>query len=380
MRWFVVVLVAACGAQRAPAPVVVTKQPSLASRPPAPITCADVAVILRGRVADERAAGPMKEEAIAKACLHDKWSQDVIDCAGSTPSAKRCLARLDAKQRSALAMRLGDWNEEFPDETFDDPRLDEDFVDFVDCTKAIGDASRYAPVLTQTGEARELAVAMRRHQLLALCEGWLTEHRLCFEREQDDPDGCRMVLPPAWRQAIVDRLAEVDAVMAKVAATKPPTCQRVVAFHYADARWKDKLAAMKAAARKKIIAESRARMRKACTDESWTASLRSCIVAQGGDHCFHAASITPATWGFPASGIPVKTGIPECDAYGDALRALASCKQIPRQAVQTMLDQYQEAVPTFAIMSAAQRTAAARSCTHADAAIRQSARSLGCTI
>ena len=383
MRWLLVVVVAACGAQPAPpAPRTLTKTPVVAPPPPAPTTCADVAVILRGKVADERAAGPMKEEAIAKACLHDKWPVEIIDCIGSTTNTRGCLDKLDPKLRATYRERLARWNDAFPDEALDEEAVD-DHLDFVDCSKAVGDASQYAPVLTLKGEDRELATALRRHHILALCEDWSTEARRCFEQLKT-PDRCRTLLEPDQKQDLVDRLAEVDALMSKIAVVaKKPTsfaCKQVVDFHYADARWKGKLDAMKPAERKKIIAESRTRMVKACTDDRWSASLRSCVVAQGGEPCFLAAGISALTWGFPPSGIPIKTGIPECDAYGDALRALASCTAIPKQAAQTMLDGFQRVAPTYANMGAAERTAAARSCAQSDAAIRQSARSLGCTI
>ena len=376
--------VVACGAQPAPpAPRTLTKTPVVAPPPPAPITCGDVAVILRGKVEDERAAGPMKEVAIAKACLHDKWSTEIVDCVGSTTNTKGCLDKLDSKQRAAYRERLARWNDTFPDEALDEEAVDEDHLDFVACAKAVGDASQYAPVLTLGGEDRELATALRRHHILALCEDWSMEARRCFEQLKA-PERCRTLLEPDQKQDLVDRLAEVDVLMAKVAvvAKKPASfaCKQVVGFHYADARWKGKLDAMKPPERRKLIAESRALMLKACTDDRWRASLRSCLVAQGGEQCFVAAGIGALTWGFPASAIPIKTGIPECDAYGDALRALASCTAIPNGAAQTMLDGFQRIAPTYANMGAAERTAAAKSCAQSDAAIRQSARSLGCTI
>jgi hypothetical protein len=306
--------------------------------------------------------------------LHDKWPAEVLDCVGGTPNAKTCLDKLAPAQRKSYRERIGRWNDAFPEEVLDDEVM-ENLVDFVDCANAVGDASQYAPVLTLKGEERELAIAMRRMRLLALCEDWSTEARRCFQ-DIKQPERCRTQLEPDQKQAVIDRLAEVDAMMAKVAATKPPACKKLVEVHYADARWKGKLDALKPADKKKIIAESRVAMVKACTAEQWSATLRSCIAADGGGACFAKAG----TWGFPPSAIPVKTGIAECDAYGDALRALTTCNQIPRQAVQQMLDAYQQMAPNYANTSAAERTAAAKSCAQADSAIRQSARALGCTI
>ncbi|MDQ3336312.1 MAG: hypothetical protein M4D80_14180 [Myxococcota bacterium] len=374
MRWLAAVLVAACGARPAPPAPAPAKVAVVAPPAPAPITCGDAGVILRGKVEDDRDAGPMKEEAIAKACLHDKWPAEVLDCVGSTPNAKTCLDKLASAQRKAYRERIARWNDAFPEEVLDDETL-ENLVDFVDCANAVGDPSQYAPVLTLEGEDRELAITMRRTRLLVLCEDWSTDARRCFQ-DVKQPERCRTLLEPDQKRDVIDRIAEVDAVMAKVAATKPPTCKKLVEVHYADARWKGKLEALPPADKKKVIAESRTAMVKACTDERWSGTLRSCIAADGGGACFAKAG----SWGVPPSAIAVKTGIPDCDAYGDALRALTTCNQIPRQAVQAMLDAYQQMAPSYANSSAAERTAAAKICSQADSAIRQSARSLGCTI
>lgn len=392
MRWLLIAL-AACGSQPAAKPVLVAKSAPVVVTPPAPVSCGDVAVILRGHVDDHRVAGPMKEEAIAKACLHDHWSREVLECVGNTTKPKPCLDKLGPIQKGAYRKRLASWNESFPLEPLDDdaPDVDEDHLDYVDCADAVGDVSSYAPVLGLKGTDREIAVTMRRQHVLALCEDWSKEARTCFEQAKAWASGattaiarCRVVLEPDQEQELADRLADVDALMRKIEllGKKPGAfeCKKVVEAHYADARWVGKLGAMKPGDRKKTIAASRAAMTRACNDEKWNASFRGCLVAQGGEACFTASGITPMTWGFPPSVLPIKTGIAECDAYGDALRALINCTAIPRQAAQTMLDGYLQVVPYYLNISAAERGQAAKSCAQADSAIRQSARSLGCTI
>lgn len=339
-------------------------------------------MILRGTVSDERAAGPMKEEAIAKACLHDAWAPAVIDCVGGTTAPRACLDQLDARQRAAYRTRLEQWADAFPDEELDDAELPEDEpVDFVDCAQALGDLARYEPALTIDPQHRELAVALRRHHVRALCEDWSTEVRRCFEMGHA-PAQCRALLEPDQQQVLTDRLAEVDALMAKVVAVKPAasTCKQVVALHYADAKWSGRLDGYKPAERKQLIADARVRMAKACRDEHWSASLRGCIVARGGEPCFVAAGIGAFTWGYPPSAIVMKTGIPECDAYGDAVRALAACPKLPAATAQTLLESHRQLVQALANTGTAQRGAASTACKQADAAIRQAASSVGCTI
>jgi hypothetical protein len=378
VRWFVTLVLVACSAPPVPPAARAPIKTIVKAAPPAPVTCGDVGVILRGQVEDDRAAGPMKEAAIAQTCLHEQWPADVRACIGG-PAPKGCLVKLAEAQRVAYHAKLASWADEFPDEQLDEEPTDEDHLAFIDCSTAVGDASQYAPVLAQKGEERELAVALRRQHLLALCEDWSTEARECFDQIKQ-PARCRALLEPDQQRVLIDRLADVEDVMARIGGTKAPTCKRVVVLHYADARWKGKLDAIKAGEKKKIVIESRKRMLEACTAEKWTGSVRSCITVGGGDPCFIAAGMTAHAWGFPPSAIPIKTGIPECDAYADALRALASCNQIPRQAAQAMLDAYQQSAPAMANLPANQRTAAASSCKQADSAIRQSAQSLGCTI
>jgi hypothetical protein len=374
------VLVGACAAQPAPAPVLVKPATKIATKPPAAVTCSDAAVILRGNVADERNAGPMKEEAIAKACLFDHWPGEVLECVGSNTQPRTCLDKLGVEQRGAYRKKMAVWNESFPDEALDEVApVDEDKADFIECSDGIGDVSQYAPVLILKGPDRELALSMRRNAVLALCEDWSTEVRRCFERKEAS-GRCRGMLEPDQEQDLVDRLADIDTVMARIALAGKTDCKKVVDVHYADARWQGKLVTFKPQDKKKVIARSRAAMVKACADDKWSESLRGCIVAQGGDACFVASGITVATWGFPPSGLPIKSGIAECDAYADTLRALLTCTAIPRQAAQTMLDGHQQTVPRYLNMKPAERTEAAKSCAASDSAIHQSAKNLGCAI
>ena len=371
-------VVAACGAQPVQAPVPAKQAKPVTTKPAAPVTCSDAAVILRGTVADERNAGPMKEEAIAKSCHFDHWSSEMLTCIGSSPKPKTCLDKLSAEQRGSYRRRMATWNESFPDEVNDDVADDKDQLDYVDCGDGIGDVSQYSPVLNLKGTDKELALAMRRNAVLALCEDWSTDVRRCFERKESS-ERCRKMLEQDQQQDVTDRLAEIDALMTKIGTTKAD-CKKVVDVHYSDPRWHGKLMAFKPADKTKVKTQARALMVKTCVDEKWSDSLRGCIVANGGDACFVASGITAATWGFPPSGLPIKTGIAECDAYADTMRALLTCTSIPRQAAQAMLDTHQQAVPRYINMPAAERRQAASSCAQADAAIRQSAKSLGCAI
>jgi hypothetical protein len=206
---------------------------------------------------------------------------------------------------------------------------------------------------------------MRRHAVLAQCDNWSTKLRACVAK--DGPAKCAVDLARP--------LAQIDVIMRKVDGVKA-TCADAVKAHYADTSWTGKVPAMKPRELKRVMADSRARMTKACTDDKWSEPVRACIVVHGGDACF----VGIGAWGFPALGIAIKTGIADCDSYSDTLYALLTCTAIPHQAVEQMLTSYQQTVPAFANMTAAQKAAAANACKASDSAIRQSATSLGCTI
>src|SRR4051812_46688857 len=91
-------LVACSGAAREPAEVNVTaKLP-----PPAPPTCAEIGIIMRGDVEPTAPdAGLEREKAIERSCAQDHWPQSVIDCAASTTAPDDCLDALSKAQHAS---------------------------------------------------------------------------------------------------------------------------------------------------------------------------------------------------------------------------------------------------------------------------------------
>nr|MDQ3368493.1 hypothetical protein [Myxococcota bacterium] len=327
-------------------------------------------------------------------CLHGAWSAEVLACIGTEPAARACLTALTPAQRALLQRQLVAWHDAYPDELLadgddeDDEDLDVAELSYVDCARGVGDVTTYAPPLTLTGDDQELATALRRAAITVLCDGWATDVRRCFQ-DGEPPATCRGQLAPDQEQALAGKLADVAGLTARAAALrKRPaklTCKHVVAIHYGDGAWQGKLGAIHGVERRKLIAASRAMLAKACTGDAWSSKLRACLVAGGGEPCFAAASPGPdaalaRAWGYPASGVLVKTGIPACDSYGDALRALAQCPRVPRAAAQQFLDSYQQTAAAFLSTPVAERPAQAATCKAADAAIRQVAQGLGCTI
>ncbi|MBA3397357.1 MAG: hypothetical protein H0T89_32320 [Deltaproteobacteria bacterium] len=354
------------------------------------MSCGDVGVILRGRITDEDHAGPAKEAAIARACLHDGWAPEVLECIGTShgpTDPTSCLDRLGPEQRASFHKKLAVWNDEFPDEDMPDGDDDADAdVDFVECSHGIGNVGTYAPPITRIGEDRDLEVALRSRAVLALCDDWSTEARRCFG-SGGPPATCRTLLEPDQARALADKLTELEKLMTKVAAAKAKPgrihCTQVVAAHYGDKAWQGKLDALKPAQKRQLVTQSRARMTKACTADKWPANLRACVIAAGptaDTACFVASGVRPALWGYPASGIAVKTGIPECDAYGEALAALSACPAVPSAATVSLLEAYHASAAALAATPPADRPVKAAECKRSDAAIRQSASALGCTI
>jgi hypothetical protein len=395
----VVLLLLAAGCTKpapvtAPAPVSPGGQ---ASRAPAPaeVTCGDAGVLLRGSVDDQKQAGPAKEAAIARTCKLERWPADVLRCVGEQPRARPCLDRLTEDQRTAYHDALVAWNDSYPEEELEE--TDGGGVDgliggdhYIDCSDAIADAAGFAPAVTLTGDSRDYVLELRKAALLELCEDWDMARRACFHdvalvggaSSAPEIDRCRARLEPAHARAVTDRLAAIDALGAKIAGLKKTAashdCKKVVAAHYADAAWKGKLDAVKGAERTRAIAESRAKMAKACTEDRWPANMRACIVAGGAEACFTAVS--SSSWGFPAIGVIVKTGIPECDAYAETMKAVDACTAMPQSQRDTVKRSWGYLSASWTNATPDRRVAIAASCKAVDEAVRRAVSSAGCKI
>lgn len=398
VRWFSVVL-AIVGCHAAPPPAPPPSAPPPAPRPPPePVSCADAGVILRGSVEDSKKAGPAKEAAIASACRFDRWSREVLDCIGGELLPLGCLHKLTAEQRAALDTKLTAWTSTYPDETWETAE-DERIANTpppVACSSIINtnNAAWLAPALVPTGEEREFAASIRRFQVIALCDQWPNEVRLCLHNGGTFTT-CRAKLDAAQEQALAGRLAMIDGLMAKIAALKPKPasfeCKPLVAKHYADAAWVGKAELPKnpkatraelvqqAADRKAMIAESRKRMLDACTGEGWSATLRACEHAGGGELCAQGAGRAGTRWGFPASGVLSRTGIAECDGYGATIQALMTCSAIPQQAKDAIKQSYEQMRAGMGTsLTGDAKKAAGTACKQADEGLRQAMTSMGC--
>ena len=387
------VLLVACGggAQPAPPPVAAT---------PARATCSDVGVLLRGGVGgDPDVSGPRKEALIAKGCVDDRWSQAVIDCVASTPSARAeaCLDQLDVKQRTAWDARMQHFREQHgdPDLPFaseGEHDHDHDLVaasapdPHVECTHAAADPSSFPPALGDKSDEREWTENVRRGWLLEECDhGWSETLKRCLRGSAGNAgktEACVAAhLPAGERAELTKKLTELDRLASKIAAAKqkPATigCKQVVARHYGDARWKAKLDGYKPAERKKMIAASRAKMLADCKDQGWADTLRACIVAGGDEPCFASYGMR-LRWGFPAAGVVTTIGVAECDAYRAAVMKIATCDKLPQQSRDALVRSFDEMQAQMASLPAADRAKSATSCAAGIDAIAQIAKSVGC--
>jgi len=192
---------------------------------------------------------------------------------------------------------------------------------------------------------------------------------------------CEAQLPPDQLTALAGRLGQLDALVAATFKKRkqPASCAGVVAQHYADAAWKGKLDMLVPAERKKAIAESRSRMTKACTAEAWTPTVRSCLVAGGAEQCFVATSFL---WTFPATGVlATSTGVPECDAYIDAMNRTQTCEKLAKETRDAFKESFTAMHDAFAQMKTMDdsvKKAMADSCRYGTEALQQVLSSSGC--
>lgn len=311
--------------------------PAVVAAKPAPVTCADAAVILRGDVNDHKYAGPAKDGLVASACARDAWPAELMACIGTEPVTRRCLQKLSPEQWKAFDAALIAWNEQFPDETLNgEMNLGDVADDYVDCSDAIHDGGIYTPSLSPASDDYDFHAGMRRRAIEEVCDAWETSQRTCFRDATSaaEHDACRAQLDPADAQILSLKIASVDKQFGIIASLKKkPTaidCNKVATAHYTDAAWTARLPMLQGPERKRALAVSRVSMTKACTRDAWEPRLRACIVAGGAGSVGCMSVQQTRTWDYPALGVFVKTGIPECDAHTKRLEALSRCA-VPQQ-------------------------------------------------
>jgi hypothetical protein len=340
-------------------------------------------VILRMRVTNEETAGPDKEATIAGACDADHWTNDVITCVASNPHPRSCLDALTESQHASYDAKLEAWATKWSEDLDQgDATAESADPEPIDCTDAIGDPASYLPAVTLTGDDRELVVRIRREAIIKLCEaGWSEEVKQCL-KTATDPTGmtsCLTTLDPQQQQDLAAKVAVADALMAKTigARAKAPDCKKLVGAHYADAAWKARLVTVKGTDRKKMIDASRKAMTEACTKESWSPTLRACLGVGGDADCVAGQSYA---WGFPARGVAVPTGIPECDAYIAAIQSYSTCAKLPPDARDAVAQSIAEATQAMLDMAAdpSKRQETVESCRVGAEAVKQSLASMGC--
>jgi hypothetical protein len=377
-------LVSACSAPPAPAPAPPTRPEPLVVAP----SCADAGVLLRGVVSDQDKVGKLKEALITKVCTTDAWDAKILACVASTAVPAECLSSLTPEQVSSYEEELAAWHGRYgydEDVPGDDPPPPEE-DDWIDCDDAVKRTEAWPPPLTLEGADKTFAAELRTRALIKLCnvDEWSSTVRSCMAETSDaSPSVCIAELEPAQQKAIATTLAATDKLAARALAlaARPAKvgCKQVVAAHYSDAKWKRELTEVKGAERKKVIEASRKKMMKACTDESWPAAERACMVGEGGEACYGVAG-RAGRWGFPAAGVLVATGIPECDEYGQTLLKLAVCDKLPEATRGTLLESYTFAAVYWLKATGDEQANAGAACKAADDAIRQSGISLGCAI
>jgi hypothetical protein len=380
MKFALVCLAIGCGSKAPPADQTIGHHVA----PIAAASCADVGVILRGPVDGGEDAGRAREAAIANACTTDKWDAAVVACVASEKKPQPCLAKLSEKQRVSYSDKLEAWQGQYGGSEYggandgaDDPPPPPE----VACDEVLATTDRWFPLSAAKGPDVELAKAMRTSALNGLCDGdgWDQEVLECIQVANDsgrtDPTTC--VIDATQRAHVTAKLADIDALVAKLdgARKKKPDCKKAVTAHYADATWKGKLDYIKGKDRTKMITDSRTTMTKACTSEKWDDTTRACLVVGGGNDCF-----VPATkrWGFPAQGVIVATGIPECDAWGAEVGKLLACDKLPQASRDAVQQAYEQANQMWANVAQDQRAAMADACKSVTDAVKQLRTSTGC--
>ena len=261
----------------------------------------------------------------------------VVACGGSKqPTAAPAPVVRDAGAADASAPDVAMAEHLRPPEALDDDDHgdDHDHGDLA-CDDIVRDIATYPPALADDAPERAWQLEIRTHVLTDDCEHvWTVENRECIAAR--GAAACTAQLPAD----LPNRLTKLSELAGKIveARKKPATigCKQVVAAHYADIRWKNRLEGYTAKARQQMIADSRKLMLKACTTDQWSDSARACLVLGGADLCFFRTPIR-RMWGYPADGSVKATGVAECDDYDAAVSRLAKCSAMNQDVRDSMM-------------------------------------------
>ncbi|MEO8553570.1 MAG: hypothetical protein ABI678_26535, partial [Kofleriaceae bacterium] len=346
------VVVAACGGSPSP--------PVAPARTIDPVTCKDASVLLRGRVTTETpGAGPALESAILRACEGDHWAPAVLACLGATPVAKTCVEQMTPQQRDNLQAKIDTWSVMYAGdeaEPMSEPR-------YVDCAELVDDVANYPPPLDDASPERDWQTPQRKQLVEATCrtEAWSEETRECLlaARDPNTVDGCLRGESSALQ--LTQALTELDGAAARIhEAKKRPatiTCERVVAAHYGEPRWKDRLPGVKD--RRRQIAGSRTALAAACKAEHWSDTTRACIVVSDGQRCYAEAM----RWGYPALiAAAVPNLPPACAMYKAAIDRLATCDGVAQASRDAMKQAFDQASAMWTSLPAAEARSLAPAC------------------
>jgi hypothetical protein len=340
--------------------------------------------LLRGPIDDEQLAGPKKEAAIVEACTRDHWSPAVLSCVASAtePTAKDCLAALPAELHAHYEKAIEKYAQVEEDEGDNDAHVGDDPTDDgpTTCNDAFAATSvdLWPPEVAADTE-RKIAAKLRVGPLRALCEDqhWDSETTHCIAHTPaSNLDPCLELLGTARNAEITHAIDAADKLRARITTAKPATatCEKVVAVHYADAKWKGQDAEVKGSARTKAIAAKRKAMLAQCKAGNWSIEARACIVVADRDECYALPGVQPGSWGYSLGGT---TGIAECDAYRKAMDELANCPSLPAETRKALLDSFEELAASWKGIPAEALEATKAACKAGADAMKEAAR--GCT-
>ncbi len=345
MRLWLVAVVAACGSSPPAARPISKSTPAVEA-----VSCRDASVILRGPVSEDPKSGPARESALVRSCDGDKWDPAILACIGSTRKPMDCLGKLTEQQTDNLQAKLELWTSQYgTDSGFGGDPSGERAQD-VDCSQLVDDVTRYAPPFDVE---RDWQIAARKRVIEETCnvEGWSEETKSCLVGATEIAGTTLCLQPEASAPKLAQQLVDIDAIAGKIAAakTKPASiaCAKVVAAHYADPRWKDRLKTAKD--RKQQIAASRAEMQKVCTAEAWSETQRACIVVNDEPRCYQS----PQRWSYPALVGVKRAGVPDdCTIYQAAMDRIVTCDVLPQASRDAMKDAFSEATKMWTNLSA----------------------------
>jgi len=216
-------------------------------------------------------------------CVDDHWPQPVIDCVIRTKQVDdECVTLMPHDVESSYSLHEQQWSAIWQPDCHSLNGPERFATNWTVPTELLAPRVDDLP-----GDLRTFSLTLREHAFSGACDTLGLAARRCFAAAKtvDDVASCRAHLDKTEAATLDERMTATDNLTSELRDVyRHPAaleCTAILAQRYSDAAWQGRFRQVPAAARKAMIADSRARLRDLCT--KLAKSSRACLVVGTDD-------------------------------------------------------------------------------------------------